>query len=252
MANGFALSTKELEELKDVAFGISRIPPLEEWVEIRQKLSPESAVGTQLYWEWLWQSLYAYSSDQSDPLENSGLDESFQAIVQENSNRYIVLSALIFQGEKFLKREAAALGINYSFRRRSELIEELAREEYHHSILLLLQECWESHSEKQRNERLREGQRLIAGEISKGGYHILCNRWHKEDSKLHRDDSLSLAVKPWTWFCLDVFTKYRNKLPAYDNYIASLGIPKYGNVKKFAFIDGAVKHYPGRSRSKRL
>jgi hypothetical protein len=250
MTEDFAFSTKQLKELKKAAISISGIPPLEEWVEIRKKLSPANAVGTQLYWEWLWQSLYAYSSDQPDPLEHSGLNEDFQAIIQENSNRYIILSALIFQGEKFLKKEAKDLGINYHFPRRSDLIKELALEEYHHGIFVTLQECWESHSEKQRNERLREGQKLIAGEISREKYNMLIDRWQKEDSKLQRDDTLTLGTKPWTWFCTNVFYKYRKKLPAYDSYISTLGIPKYGNVKKFAFVNGEVKNYPGRGKCK--
>jgi hypothetical protein len=250
MTNDLVLSTAQLKELKDAALSISDIPPLEEWVEIRQKLSPENAIGTQLYWEWLWRSLYAYSSDQSDPLEDSGLSEGFQAIVQANSNKYIILSALIFQGEKFLKKEAKALGINYNFRSRSELIKELALEEYHYKIFLTLQKCWESHSEKQRNERLREEQKFRTGEISKEKYDILLNRWREEDSKLCRDHTLSFGAMPWTDFCMSVFNKHRKNLPAYESYISTLGIPKYGNVKKFAFINGAVKNYPGRGKSK--
>jgi hypothetical protein len=183
-------------------------------------------------------------------LEASGLNDTLQAVIQDNSNRYIILSALIFQGEKFLKREARTLGKVYPFNKRSDLLAELALEECRYKILLSLQEHWESHSERQRNERLREYQKHLKGEVSEINNTQL-KRWAKEDSKLHRDDTLGYKAMPWMHFCVKVFVKHRKELPAFDPFIETLGIPKYGGIKKFTIIDGIFRNYPGRSSSKR-
>lgn len=245
-----SIPSKERKALKEFAAYVAGLPPLEEWVNIRQMLDPKNAVDTQLYWGWLGRSLDAFFGDRSDPLENSGLGDTLQAVIQENSTKYILLSAAIFQGEKFLRREARALGIDYPFNTRSDLLKELALEECRADILLLLQDHWESHSERQRNERLRDSQKFLKGEISEAGYAILKERWAKEDSKLHRDDTLISSAKPWTKFCVEVFTKYRQKLPAYEVFLQTLGIPKYGNVKKFAIIDRVFREYPAPRRNK--
>lgn len=249
MSNNLVLPANELEALRSVAADIRRFPPFEEWVEIR-RIDPQNATNTQLYWEWLGRSLDAYFCGRSDPLEDSGLNDTLQAVIQDNSNSYIILSVLIFQGEKFLKKEAKTLGKIYPFNNRSDLLKELALEECRYKTLLSLQEHWESHSERQRNERLREYQKHLRGESSAINNTQL-KRWDKEDSKLHRDDTLSSKAMPWMHFCMEVFTKYREKLPAYKLFIETLGIPKYGGIKKFAIIDGIFRNYPGRGSNKR-
>lgn len=250
MSKNITMPVSELEELRSVAAYIGGFPPLEEWVEIRQTIDPRNAVNTQFYWEWLGRSLNAYFSEKSDPLEDSGLNDTLQAVIQDNSNRYIILSVLIFQGEKFLKREAKTLGKNYPFNKRSDLLKELALEDCRYGILLSLQKHWESHSERQRNERLREYQKHLKGEISEINSTQL-KRWEKEDSKLHRDDTLGSKAMPWMYFCMEVFTKHRKKLPAFKPFIETLGIPKYGGIKKFIIIDRIFRDYPGRGSSKR-
>lgn len=188
----------------------------------------------------------AFFSDRSNPLENSGLNDTLQAVIQDNSNRYIVLSALIFPLEKFFKKEARTLGKNYPFNKRSDLLKELALEECRYKTLLSLQEHWESHSEQQRNERLRDTQKYLQGEISKDPYELQRKRWTKEDTKLQRDNTLGFKAMPWMHFYIEVFTKYRKKLPAFEPFIETLGIPKYGGIKKFVIIDRIFRDYPGR------
>ncbi len=243
------MPVSELEKLRSVAADIRRFPPFEAWAE-NWRNDPLNAINTKLYWEWLGRSLDAYFCGRSDPLEDSGLNDTPQAIIQYNSNRYIILSVLIFQGEKFLKKEAKTLGKNYPFSNRSDLLKELALEECRYSTLLSLQGYWESHSQRQRNERLREYQKLLKGKIPAINNTQL-KRWDKEDSKLRRDDTLSSKARPWMHFCIKVFTKYHKELPAYKPFIETLGIPKYGDIKKFAIIDGVFRNYPGRGSNKR-
>ena len=242
---------KERKALRDFATYVAGLPPLEEWAEIKQQIDPQNVVNTQMYWKWLGKSLDAFFDDKSDPLDNSDLDEILQEVIQANSTKYILLSALVFQGEKFLKKEAEAQGRNYPFTQRSDLLKELALEEYRHNTLLLCQAHWESHSERQRNERLRDTQKYLKGEISETMHARQRERWNKEDAKLQRDNKLIFQSMPWLNFCIEVFTKYRQKLPAYKAFIETQGIPKYGKVKKFVIIDGIFREYPAPRRKKR-
>lgn len=242
------MPASELGELRSVAAYIEGLPLLEARVQVRQKVDPENAANTELYWRWLGKSLDAYFSDKSDPLETSGLDDTFQAVIQHNSNMYINFSTLIFQGEKFLKKEAKILGRNYPFDKRSDLIKQIAYEEYDYKTFLSLQKHWESHSKRQRDERLRENQKFAQGRISEKKYNILLERWSKEDAKLQRDGTPAFLLF-WTHFCANVFDKYKKNLPAYKDLIKELGIPKYGNVKKFVIIDGIFSDQPSRGRN---
>ncbi len=248
MSSNLALPAEDLKDLREVAADIAGFPPLEEWIEIRQIIAPQNAVNTQLYWNWLGRSLDAFFSDRPDPLAESNLSETLQAVIQSNSNRYIILSLLIFQGEKFLRQEAQALGFDYPFTKRSDLLKELALEDCRFAINLSLQKHWESHSERQRSERLRDTQKsLQSGTPIKT---TQLKRWAKEDAKLHRDGTLSVKTMPWMCFCVEVFSKYSKKLPAYSAFIDTLGIPEYGHVKKFAILNREFKPYPGRGSSK--
>ena len=56
------LTKSQQTELRDVAAYIGKLPPLEEWVKIRQTLDPKAAVFIHSHWEWLGKSLDAYFS----------------------------------------------------------------------------------------------------------------------------------------------------------------------------------------------
>ena len=249
------LPQSERDELRNAAIFISGLPPLEMLGKMMQLLAsdPEIAEYIRSCFKWAGISLDAFYGDASDPLSDSGLDETMQKIVQDRSNTYLIFSALIFQGEKFLKQEAKAEGIEYPFKKRSDLLKMVALEDCFHEIELSLQTHWDSYSEAQRNERLRDSQKYLNGDMSEDRFKLIKERWAKEDAKLHRDD-ISLALKTLYWkpFCLYVFEKHRKKLPAFNALVATLGVPE-GKHGKFTIVNGRSQATPGRGpgRAKR-
>lgn len=244
------LDKDELAELKDAATYISGLPPSDLWKKIRQVIDPNAAEHIELTWGWLGKSLDAFFSDASDPLPDSNLPDGMQKQILKRINLYLVLSVLLFQAEKFLKKEAKALGINYHFNRRSDLLKIWALEDCYYQINLSLQTHWESHSGRQHTERVRDTRKYFSGEISEEGLRIRRERWEKEDANLHRDELLALAKMPWITFCMWVFDKYRKELPAFEAYLNATDTLHDGPIKKYLIINGQVKEYPGRGKDK--
>lgn len=238
----------DLQELLEFREYVSRLPP----PELCQGLKEKASFNIGAYWFWLGQSLEAFFSDKSDPLWVKGLTEEFCAIVQGGTHKYLMWSAIIFQGERFLKSEAQERGINYPFHKRSDLLKCLALEECQTTIWFSRQECWESYSEAQRNERASTVRQCLCGVMSKTQLSARKKRWAKEDTKLSRDNAvIRRDLMPWTYFCGEVFEKYRKKLPGFEAWADAVGIlATNSRLKKFAFLNGELKEYPGRGKGK--
>ena len=241
----------ELAELRDAATYISGLPPSNLWENFRQNIAPNAAEHIGLTWVWLGKSLDAFFGDTSDPLPDSNLPDGVQKQILKKINLYLVLSVLLFQAEKFLKKEAKALDINYHFNKRSDLLKIWALESCCYEINLSLQNHWESHSKRQHTERTRETRKYFSGEISETGLRLQRKRWEKEDIKLPRDELLALAKTPFIKFCLWVFDRYRNELPAFEAYLKATDTLHDELIKKYLIINGQVREYPGRGKNKK-
>lgn len=245
--NAITLNPTELTELKAAAAYISGLPPLDEWVEIRPLLEPRTAANTELFWCWVGKSLDAFFSDRSDPISESGLHPLLQQVIQEQTSEYIVLSALLFQAEKFIKLEAQQIGLPYPFTSRSDLLKVWALEGYRWSCALWLQECFESPTAAQMNERLGDYRKFFRGEVALNERE---KRWAKEDAKRHGSLPSAQIIQPWTYFCMCVFEKYKGQLPALRPFLESFGPPaSLKNFKKFGIIDQRYREYPGRGKA---
>ena len=248
--NQLTLSPTEKIELKEAAVYISYdLPPREDWVEIRQVLPPEVAININDSWGWLGTSLHAFFGDYSDPLPNSGLEETFQQLIQEKSTKYIALSALIFQAERFLKQEAKARGLPVFWRKRSEILEVWAFEHCKYEILLCQLADWESHSEQSRDERLKKIKKYILEDLKEDEFSELNKKWEKQDAKLCRPPLNPSKVMPFSYFCIDVFHKYRSKLHAFEFWVES-SFSHTPGLGKFRQVNGRIKFYPGRGKGK--
>lgn len=249
--NAISLKPNEITELKAAAAYISGLPPLDEWTEIRPLLESQTAANTELFWNWVGKSLDAFFSDQSDPIPESNLDPLLQQVIQEQTSEYIILSTLLFQAEKFIKSEAEKIGLPYPFEKRSDLLKIWALEDYRWSCALWQQECFESPSAAQMNERLVDYRKFFRGEISLGERE---KRWVKEDAKRHGAPPSVQKIQPWTYFCMCVFEKYKTKLPALRPFLESFGPPNGGgslkDFKKFGIMNRKYREYPGRGKKK--
>lgn len=248
--NQLTLSPTEKIELKEAAVYISYdLPPREDWVGIRQVLPPQVAININDTWGWLGTSLHAFFGDYPDPLPYSGLEETFQQFVQQKSTEYIILSVLIFQAERFLKQEAKARGLPIFWRKRSEILEAWAFEHCRYGILLWLLEDWESHSEQSREERFKKIEKYVLKDLREEEFSELEEKWEKEDAKLCRPPLDPNKEMPFTYFCIQVFCKYCDQLPAFEPWVRSN--PYIPGIGKFRMINSTIKPYPGRGKGKK-
>jgi len=247
----------EKAELKEAAVHIWHdVPPLEQWVKIRQILSPQAAININDMWEWLGISLHAFFGDYPDPLPYSGLGEAFKELIQEKSTEYVTLSLLIFQAERFLQQEALKLGLPIIWEKRSDILKMWAYEHCRYQILLCSLEDWESHSEQSREERFKKIEKYVLGKLEdvlekreEEEFSKLEKKWQKEDEKLCRPSLDPIGERPFTYFCVQVFWKYRQQLPAFEPWVRST--PHIPGVGKFRWLNGAIRSYPGRGKAKK-
>lgn len=248
--NQLTFKADEKTELKEAATYIwYDVPPLEQWVKIRQELPPQAAIHINDMWKWVGISLHAFFGDYPDPLPYSGLEETLKQLVQENSTKYATLSLLIFQAERFLQQEALKLGLPIIWDKRSDILKIWAEEHCRYQILLCLLEDWESHSEKSREERLKKIEKYVLRELKEEEFLKLEEKWEREDAKLCRPSLDPIGERPFTYFCVQVFYKYCDQLPAFKPWVQST--PHVLGVGKFRWFDGAIRFYPGRKRNKR-
>ncbi len=239
------LSTTEKSELKPAAAYISGLPKvIREWAKIREELEPDIMISIENFWPLLGISLDAFFSDAPNPLFSLQLDEDVERLIQKHTSKYLSLSILLFQAESFLREEAHAQGIPLNNLKRSDFLKIWAIEECLGETLLYLQNHWEGYSRNQWKERRRESQRYAEGEISESRWEILNARWAKEDSKLALGEPPPESQMPFTKFCLDVFKKYRQRLPEFARFTELL-LDEDFSLKVF-IVNG--KHYESPRR----
>lgn len=249
-------TAEQAQELKVAATYISQLPPLDQWIQIKSELNPDFSIRTEVFWQWLGKSLEAFFDDDSNPISDPEIKEKLLLVgdrmpqlIELKTTQYILYSALIFQAEKYLEKEAERLGLNY-YHKRSQLLKIPALEECRWSILLSFGD-FESPSYSQICDRLRDWQMYNSGKIDEN---ILLNRvkrWDKEDAKLLNTLPPDYVIKPWTYFCNCVFEKYRAELPAIEAFDALLKPPKKGDFRssfrKFGVFEGEYQeHARGR------
>lgn len=242
------LSVTEKSELKPAAAYIKRLPLLfQEWFEVREKLAPRIAASIEGSWPLLGLSLDAFFSDMPNPLPDLNLGEGVERMIQCETAKYLSLSILLFQAEHFLRREAIAQGINIENLRRSDFVKIWAIEGCICEIVLYLQTHWEGYSASQWKERKRESLRYADGEIEETAWERMLKRWQEEDSKLALGNPSPESCMPFSQFCLEVFRKYRSKLPEFSHF-TELWLDEDFPLKTF-IINGEPKE--SRRRRKR-
>lgn len=245
-----SLSVAEKAELRSTAAYIKRLPWLvQQWGEIRRKLTPTIASSIEGSWPLLGLSLDAFFSDNPNPLPALGLDNEVESMIQKETTKYLSLSLLLFQAEHYLRREANEQGINIENFRRSDFVKLWAIEGCICEIVLYLQSHWEGYSAAQWKERQRESLRYANGEIEESTWEQMLKRWQREDSKLALGSPPPESCMPFTEFCLEVFKKYRSKLPEFPHF-TELWLDEDFPLKTF-IINGESKESKRRKRKKK-
>jgi len=243
------LSPTEKLELKEAAAYIKSLPPTEPWAAISLLLPPHTVVNTNNIWKWLGLTLHAFFGDEDNPLPQSGLNEEIQKLIHEKNTEYTLLSLLIFQAEPFLQQEANALNAGIFWKKRSDILKQLAYEDCRYSILqdlISTTEDWTSHSERSRSDRFIAIERFLDGTLREKDIENM-KKWSGEDAKLPRHSLKPEKECLFTFFCYSVFYKYRKELPAYESWAKYKPSDGQG---QFAFINGELKRYPGRGGKK--
>lgn len=255
------LTKKQKQELKKIALYVLGLPPAEIRDLLRSSIEPESYIGTIIYWNWVGGYLDAYFNDKSDPLTQFEDQENLRCWVElarYRGNAYIQQSILIFQAERWIKSEAAESGIEYPFKKRSDLLKHLFLEDCLNYVAKFSEGFHESYSRKQAVERLADSCKYLSGEKNMIPAKQW-ERWQKEDSKLNKEDLYK--YRPWNKFCKQVFENHKRNLPSFNAYVAALNeftwlyghpeSPCYEHAKKYSIQDGVIKDYPGRSKGKK-
>ena len=242
-------SNLEKSELKPIAAYINGLPPIEPWVNIRLKLSPDIALEIETLWKWLGLSLDAYFSDASNPLPHAYLGETMKREVQKMTSQYLSLSILIFQAEHLIRKEARQLGIAWmDSLSRSDILKYWAWEQCFFQIWAARQLHWESHTKAQWAERASKTQKWASGEISDEELENLKVKWAKEDAKLVQPDPPN-DMLCLTNLCLSTFKKYRAQLPEFAHFIR-LSQSNEG-VGKFMVVNGVFLYPRTRGKGKK-
>lgn len=241
----FSLSETEKTKSRLMAMAISGFPPDFILEPIKNEIDPNLLKETKQHWLWTGISLDAFFSGTSDPIDKLGLENSVSEEIKHNANKYLQLSILVFQGEDFLRGEAHAIGIPWIWQSRSDLVKQLALEDCLAELWVSFQECWESHSQSQVAERVRDINKFFTEDIQiTRGQKV---RWQREDNKLQRQEQ---PIGFWTRFCCEVFTKHRKQLPNFNAWVSSMN--QGSHPKKWAVINRQAKRYPGRGKSEKF
>ncbi len=251
------------KDLKQVAIHLRSLPPAQLWGLIRPILA--SAVATQFERQWtvIGVQLDRYCTDQA-PLGAKELTPEEIIFVNAHAAYYQETGWMIFLNWHNIQREfergpGAALGIEFPFERRSDLLKELITEECLGGIELMLSDFWESPSANEA-EKLWEtimtffsGGATVRREV-KSLDSLTPDEWQTlHDSvarvwkKLHWEPTTDPILSFWNDFCRGVFFQYRD-----GNYYRWLNAKRERFdcapwVKHF-WQRGHVKSYPGRGK----
>ena len=234
-------------ELKRSAEYIKQLPKIiNEWAEIRRKLAPGIASSIEGSWNLLGLSLDAFFSDIQNPIPSLNLEEGVEKMIQNETQKYLSLSILLFQAEPFLREEALAQGIEIENFQRSDFVKIWALEGCICEIILYSQFHWEGYSQAQWDERRREAIRHATGEIEDSAWDLIQIRWNKEDSKLSLGSPSPESCMPFSKFCIEVFQKNRSKLGEFPHF-TELWLGEDFPLKTF-IINGESKESKRRRR----
>lgn len=251
---------KDKQDLRAAAIYAAMLPPKALWEQFKKTLADTTANEIEMYWDWLGSYLDIFFADEPNPFPNPNSSASWQALIEVSGTYYIQLAIVIFQSEHFLKAEFTQhTGLEYPFKRRSDLLKCLMLENCMAQLELCVEGCV-SPSAAQWLGRLHTVHEYMNEEISESRLERSAERALKEDSK-RNSRSYNQGFYFWNPFCMKVFRKYKRKIPNYFAYTNALKgfhdlytskhSPRCGEAKQIAAVNGQIITYPGRGKGKK-
>lgn len=226
---------------------MKKMPPDSVKRSVLLKMTPEKSAKFITRWRYIGEAVDAFFNDTINPIDTYNLDSDLKEIINFRASYYFRMAIVIFEAEKFLKEEALKSGLNYPFKKRSELLKTLAWEECHFDLLCLTAPFQESASGANQKALKNNDRAFYNDEISEEKHKKTMRKLLQEWSHLTGClDELS-KVCPWTNFCDKVIIKHRKQIPSFSFWAEWHTTPR--DCYKYAFQEGSILRYPGRGKS---
>lgn len=237
---------------RELAFYLSKFPPIEIWQQLKLNLSPETARGFENLYIWAGRYLDRFLEQQANPLPDSDLPEELQTYIESKATFWLLQGNLAFQAEKYVKAELENQGLTYTWQSWADLNKQLILEEFKYLICLESLDFWESLSVRSLEDSSRDAIKFLDDSISDTVFKRSCDKWEKDKSKLKNlfnDAEIKRELMPWTIFFSQTCEKYKKKLPGFLPW-AKFYPQNLPPSTKFAIVNGQLKKYPGRGQGK--
>ena len=230
------LTKKQKTELKPIATYAKRLPAGELgklWERIKASISPDIAANTETYWQLLGAHLDAFFGDEPDPIAEMLEPEWQQDYIRAYGNYYLQLSLVVFHSESLIKSECKERGIEFPFKKRSELVKVLMMEDCLQELCKPLSEFYESLSVKDMRDvtqlltgiaedRIQIGMRQCRASQHPEKVMSALGKIRAKLQKLTRTEYEPENFSFWNNLCREVFWNNKEKIPAFDGYYASV------------------------------
>lgn len=237
------------KERKSFGIFMKMTPP--DCLKASMQLAMAPGEATQLIatWKYIGEAVDAFFNDKTNPVDSYDLTPHEKKAIARRASYYFRMAIVIFEAEKFLKAEAFDSGLNYPFKKRSELLKTLAMENCYFDILCLTAPFHESPSAADQKAITDNARAFYNDGISEEKYRKTMRKLVEKTSHLNAYfDTLMIEARPWTDFCNKVIVKYRKQIPSFNSWAEWHTTPPT-DYYKYAFKHGDIIRYPGRGAS---